>query len=256
MKESFEFAKPSLLDLSAVHNQTENAKLETVKLNQAACLSSLTPAVNPGFGMQKVTTQCSLSQESGLMRKYLYVFMAYMARSRELNPLYSALPEHRPENLSSSAFVKSNENSDRQYRESVEQRQMLGRQSLESTATKTCATCSDGIHSRKKTRLLLPPTPTHGQNRVSEASAATPLTAELRRPEHHHYVCLLCDKKFPRAANLNRHIRTHTGEQPYHCPHCQRSFSISSNMQRHVRNIHKPFTLHSSIKHTESIWKE
>nr|CAH8841454.1 unnamed protein product [Trichobilharzia regenti] len=53
-----------------------------------------------------------------------------------------------------------------------------------------------------------------------------------------HYICSVCYKQFPRAANLNRHIRTHTGEQPYQCPHCDRLFSISSNMQRHVRNIH------------------
>lgn len=49
---------------------------------------------------------------------------------------------------------------------------------------------------------------------------------------------------FPRSANLTRHLRTHTGEQPYKCKYCERSFSISSNLQRHVRNIHnkeKPF---------------
>ncbi|EAL39615.3 AGAP008230-PA, partial [Anopheles gambiae str. PEST] len=49
---------------------------------------------------------------------------------------------------------------------------------------------------------------------------------------------------FPRSANLTRHLRTHTGEQPYKCRYCERSFSISSNLQRHVRNIHnkeRPF---------------
>ncbi|KAK3609680.1 hypothetical protein CHS0354_035967 [Potamilus streckersoni] len=58
------------------------------------------------------------------------------------------------------------------------------------------------------------------------------------------YTCKFCGKIFPRSANLTRHLRTHTGEQPYKCKYCERSFSISSNLQRHVRNIHnkeKPF---------------
>jgi uncharacterized Zn-finger protein len=58
------------------------------------------------------------------------------------------------------------------------------------------------------------------------------------------YSCKYCGKAFPRSANLTRHLRTHTGEQPYKCKYCERSFSISSNLQRHVRNIHnkeKPF---------------
>ncbi|KAF7261084.1 hypothetical protein EG68_01549 [Paragonimus skrjabini miyazakii] len=53
------------------------------------------------------------------------------------------------------------------------------------------------------------------------------------------YQCPYCVKSFPRSANLNRHLRTHTGEQPYLCVFCKRGFSISSNMQRHVRNIHQ-----------------
>ena len=58
------------------------------------------------------------------------------------------------------------------------------------------------------------------------------------------YACKFCGKVFPRSANLTRHLRTHTGEQPYKCKFCERSFSISSNLQRHVRNIHnkeKPY---------------
>ena len=60
----------------------------------------------------------------------------------------------------------------------------------------------------------------------------------------HKYSCKFCGKVFPRSANLTRHLRTHTGEQPYKCKYCDRSFSISSNLQRHIRNIHnkeKPF---------------
>ncbi|KAI0987761.1 hypothetical protein GJ496_004631 [Pomphorhynchus laevis] len=59
--------------------------------------------------------------------------------------------------------------------------------------------------------------------------------------------CKYCKRTFPRLANLNRHLRTHTGEQPYPCLQCNRAFSISSNLQRHVRSIHlnqRPFACH------------
>ena len=70
-----------------------------------------------------------------------------------------------------------------------------------------------------------------------------PYSAGIRSSKD-RYSCKYCGKVFPRSANLTRHLRTHTGEQPYKCKFCERSFSISSNLQRHVRNIHnkeKPF---------------
>ncbi len=52
-----------------------------------------------------------------------------------------------------------------------------------------------------------------------------------------YYECEFCSKQFPRAANLTRHLRSHTGEQPYTCLMCTRSFSISSNLQVKLRII-------------------
>ena len=77
----------------------------------------------------------------------------------------------------------------------------------------------------------------------STSSSKTSTSAGVNKSRD-RYSCKFCGKVFPRSANLTRHLRTHTGEQPYKCKYCDRSFSISSNLQRHVRNIHnkeKPF---------------
>ena len=52
------------------------------------------------------------------------------------------------------------------------------------------------------------------------------------------FTCHICAKGFPRSANLIRHLRTHTGEQPYRCSDCDRCFSISSNLKRHINAVH------------------
>ena len=79
--------------------------------------------------------------------------------------------------------------------------------------------------------------------KIDRTSEAFPYSHGVNKLKD-RYSCKFCGKIFPRSANLTRHLRTHTGEQPYKCKYCERSFSISSNLQRHVRNIHnkeKPF---------------
>ncbi|BES97827.1 Zinc finger, C2H2 type [Nesidiocoris tenuis] len=95
-----------------------------------------------------------------------------------------------------------------------------------------------GLHGRMNGQEPPPPPPKTFQDVLGAQNAAQTAKAKDR------YSCKFCGKVFPRSANLTRHLRTHTGEQPYKCKYCERSFSISSNLQRHVRNIHnkeKPF---------------
>ncbi|KAM0734484.1 MDS1 and EVI1 complex locus protein EVI1-A [Formica fusca] len=84
----------------------------------------------------------------------------------------------------------------------------------------------------------------HQQQQQSSSLSPYSISMQAGLKPKDRYSCKFCGKVFPRSANLTRHLRTHTGEQPYKCKYCERSFSISSNLQRHVRNIHnkeKPF---------------
>jgi len=50
--------------------------------------------------------------------------------------------------------------------------------------------------------------------------------------------CHKCDKTFPWASSLRRHLMTHTGLKPYCCAACKAQFTTKSNLERHVLRRH------------------
>lgn len=49
--------------------------------------------------------------------------------------------------------------------------------------------------------------------------------------------CQFCEKKFTHRGDFNKHLRKHTGEQPFSCDVCHKKFAHTSNLNRH-RLVH------------------
>ena len=67
--------------------------------------------------------------------------------------------------------------------------------------------------------------PNEKKKRSKPTKASTSATSgEKKESKPKKHACTLCPKKFTRPAELQRHIRVHTGEKPFKCELCHQGF--------------------------------
>lgn len=55
-----------------------------------------------------------------------------------------------------------------------------------------------------------------------------------QQPQEKMFVCDQCPMSYLRKSNLERHLRTHTGEKPYACNECTKCFRSNGMLRKHL----------------------
>ncbi|KAK3892516.1 hypothetical protein Pcinc_003641 [Petrolisthes cinctipes] len=68
---------------------------------------------------------------------------------------------------------------------------------------------------------------------VVEPESNKKIVSSRRLSERKILICSYCDQKFTQSYKYTRHVRTHTGEKPYHCM-CGAHYSRSDRLRKHL----------------------
>ena len=71
-------------------------------------------------------------------------------------------------------------------------------------------------------------------------SARMPLDGQDPYKLHRNFPCIYCSHRCKSKRDLEKHIRTHTGEKPFKCSLCSYETGDQSNLKRHFVGVHGP----------------
>lgn len=72
-------------------------------------------------------------------------------------------------------------------------------------------------------------------NETSESQGASNINKGKQQELIKRHKCPECDKLFPRASSLKRHILLHLDDRPYQCTECEANYKSYSQLKRHLR---------------------
>ncbi|XP_042880406.1 protein tramtrack, beta isoform-like isoform X21 [Penaeus japonicus] len=103
---------------------------------------------------------------------------------------------------------------------------------------------SQDVHQSQQSGPHAQPRVELGIGGVWYAEKGSSREGKMTSPGTRIHQCLYCHYSSNVLTNLNRHMRTHTGEKPFACPHCPYTCTQKENLKTHIRTHtgEKPYT--------------